>query len=133
MREGYTLLEVLICVLLIAILSGIGGYYYEQHVIKTRRADGELALLKLSTALENYYLMHNTYKGATFADLNFPMRSPQGFYLMTFDLLDDGQSYAAKAVPLRDQAKQDKACGILILYTDGRRSYEGNDLHAVCW
>ena len=132
-EKAYTLIELLITFVIIAILSGMSFHLYTQHIVKTRRADGELALVKLSSALENYYLEHNTYQGATLTNMQFDEKSSQGFYQMHFDLLQDGQLYAAKATPVNAQARQDQACGTLILYTDGRRSYEGNDPKAVCW
>ena len=133
MVKGYTLLELLITLAIIAILASISYLGYQSHIISTRRADAQLALLKLSTSLENYYLQHNTYQGATLANMEFSEKSPQGFYQMTFVLEQQGQSYVAKAIPLGAQAKEDKACGTLTLTTDGRRSYEGNDPKASCW
>ena|SRR3989338_11338767 len=132
-QKGYTLLELLIVLTIVAILSGLSYQFYAWHVVTTRRADAQLALLKLSSALENYYLQHNTYTGATLEKINFPAKSPQGFYQMSFDFTQAGQSYVAKATPLGDQAKQDKACGILTLGTDGRRSYQGSDPKVICW
>lgn len=131
--KAYTLLELLITIAIVAILSVVSYQLYVWHIVSTRRADAQLALLKLSSALENYYLQHNTYEGATLAKINFPEKSPQGFYRMSFELDQNNQSYAAKATPLGDQAKRDKACGTLILMTDGRRSYQGEDQKAVCW
>jgi type IV pilus assembly protein PilE len=130
---GYTLLELLVVFVIIAILSALAAQIYVDHLIAIRRADAQLALLKLSTALEDYYLQHNTYEGASVRNIGIASRSPQGFYQLSFILENNGQSYRAKAQPLGAQAKQDKACGTLVLFTDGRRSYEGADPRAVCW
>jgi Tfp pilus assembly protein PilE len=65
--------------------------------------------------------------------MHFQDKSSQGFYQLTFTLQDEGQNYAAKAIPVRAQALQDKACGTLVLMTDGRRTYEGEDAKAECW
>lgn len=132
-EKGYTLLELLVVLVIAGILSALTYQFYISHIVATRRADAQLALLKLSTALENYYLQHNTYQGATLQNIGSAAKSSQGFYQLTFELKQNGQSYVAKAEPLGAQARQDKACGVLILFTDGRRSYEGADSRAVCW
>ncbi len=131
--KGYTLMELLIVMTILVILAGFSYKAYQWHQVSVRRADGQLALLKLSSALENYYLQHNTYKGASLETMHFQDKSSQGFYQLTFTLQDEGQNYAAKAIPVGAQALQDKACGTLVLMTDGRRTYEGEDAKAECW
>ena len=132
-KNGYTLLEMLIVCALITIFAGLSYQFYIWHMVSVRRADAQLTLLKLSSALENYYLQHNTYSGATLKNIGIADKSSQAYYQMSFMLTDEGQSYEAKATPLRSQAEQDKACGSLTLTTDGKRSYQGNDPRAACW
>lgn len=132
-EQAYTLLELLIVLVIAAILSALTYQFYRGHIVAVRRTDAQLTLLKLSAALENYYLQHNTYEGATLTNVGIREKSTQGFYRLSFELKQNGQSYVAKAIPLGVQAIQDKACGTLLLMTDGRRSYEGADPQAVCW
>lgn len=132
-QQAYTLLELLIVLVIAAILSALTYQFYRGHIVSVRRADAQLTLLKLSAALENYYLQHNTYQGATLTNIGIAEKSTQGFYRLSFELKQNGQSYVAKAAPLGAQAIEDKACGTLLLMTDGRRSYEGTDAKAVCW
>lgn len=132
-HKAFTLIELLICLAIVAVLVGISYPLYRSHLATVRRADAQLSLLKLSGALENYYLDHHTYRGATFSTLHFPEYSPQGFYRMNIVLEQDAQSYQVQAIPQGDQAKLDKACGIIVLATDGRRTYVGTDPKAVCW
>ncbi|MCD6046559.1 MAG: pilE 1 [Gammaproteobacteria bacterium] len=133
MTKAYTLIELLITLAIAAILAGFSYKLYEWHLVSVRRADGQLALVKLSAAMENYYLQHNSYRGAAFSNIDYPDHSPQGFYHLSFALEQDGQMYTLKATPVGDQAKKDQACGALLLTTDGRRSYEGDDSKASCW
>lgn len=133
MKKAYTLIELLITLAIAAIIAGVSYQVYVSHMISVRRADAQLALVKMSAAMEDYYLKHNTYRGATFQNINYPDHSPQGFYQLSFVLEQDDQMYTIRAKPLGIQAKQDKACGTLLITTDGRRSYEGGESDADCW
>lgn len=127
-------METIIASTIAIVIAGLSYYLYMDHLVSTRRADAQLGLVKLSGLLENYYLQHKTYKGATLQNIGMTIdTSPQGYYRMGFELHDDGQAYDALAIPLGAQAEDDKACGTLVLATDGRRSYRGEDKSAVCW
>ncbi len=132
-ERAFSLMEVVIVMVLIAIVATISIPAYQRHVVTTHRADGQLALLKLSSALENYYLSHHTYHGADFSVLEQAPVSPEGFYRLAIVLKNDGQSYEIQAIPVGQQAAADKACGTLQLSTDGRRTFLGTDANAVCW
>lgn len=132
-EHAFSLTEIIIVIIVIAILALIAIPTYQHHLIKTHRADGQLALLKLSSLLENYYLREHTYNGATLTRLGQPLKSPEGYYQLNIVLENDGQRYQAQAIPLGAQAANDKACGTLQLSTDGGRTYLGNDPDASCW
>ncbi len=132
-ERAFSLTEIIIVLVIIAILALVGIPTYQYHVVKTHRSDGQLALLKLSSLLENYYLREHTYNGATLARLGQAFNSPEGYYHLNIVLENDGQRYQVQAIPLGTQAAHDKACGTLQLSTDGRRTYLGTDPDANCW
>lgn len=131
--KAFTLLELVITIAIIGIVAAIGIPLYKQHMAVTHRADGQIALLKLATAMENYYLKQHTYNGANFHNLEQADTSPEGYYTLAIALENDGQSYQLKAIPVGQQAKLDTQCGTLQLSTDGRRSFIGHDPKAQCW
>lgn len=133
MAKAFTLLELLITIAIIGILAVIGMPIYNQHIAVTHRADGQIALLKLATAMENYYLKQHTYNGANFNNLEQMDVSPEGYYTLAIVLENEGQTYQLKAIPIGQQAKLDAKCGTLQLSTDGRRSFIGHDPKAQCW
>lgn len=133
MAKAFTLIELTITIAIIGILALIGIPMYQQHIAVTHRADGQIALLKLATAMENYYLKQKTYNGATFQNLELADGSPEGYYTLAIVLENDGQNYQLQAIPLGQQAKIDAKCGTLQLSTDGRRSFIGHDAKAQCW
>lgn len=131
--RGYSLLEMLITLAIVAILSGVSYVWYSGHLASTRRANAELVLLKLQSGLENYYLEHKTYEGASLQNIKIDDNLIQGYYRLNIKLDQNGQSYEAQAIPIGQQAIADQDCGTLILATDGRRSYAGKDSEATCW
>jgi len=59
--SGFTLIELMVVVAVIAILVGVAYPSYQDHVRKAKRAEGKTALLKAAQVLERYYSDNNTY------------------------------------------------------------------------
>ncbi len=57
--SGFSLIELLIALALVAILSAIAYPAYHHHVIKTRRAGAKVELMDLAARLEQYRLIHH--------------------------------------------------------------------------
>lgn len=66
-ESGFTLIELMIVVAIIAILAAIAVPNYMSHIAKSRRADAQGALLSFANAMERYYTTNGTYQGATAA------------------------------------------------------------------
>ncbi len=60
-HNGFTLVELLIVVAIVAILASIAIPSYQSHMQKTRRAEGQAALLEALNTQERYYTLNNTY------------------------------------------------------------------------
>jgi type IV pilus assembly protein PilE len=59
--SGFTLIELMIVVVVIAILVAVAYPSYQDHVRKAKRAEGKAALLKGAQLLERWYSDKNTY------------------------------------------------------------------------
>lgn len=59
--SGFTLIELMVVVAVIAILAAIAYPSMQDHVRKAKRAEGKTALLKAAQLLERYYSDNNTY------------------------------------------------------------------------
>ncbi|MCP4995976.1 MAG: type IV pilin protein [Gammaproteobacteria bacterium] len=79
--RGFTLIELMIVVAVIGILSAIAYPSYMDSVRKSRRTDGQSALLDAAQKMEVFYARNATYT-TTEADLNPPLSgvSPEGYY-----------------------------------------------------
>ncbi|HWT72685.1 MAG TPA: type IV pilin protein [Oxalicibacterium sp.] len=60
-QHGFTLIEAMIVLLIAVILAAIAYPSYREAVIKTRRAEGKAALMKLMQQQERYYAVHGSY------------------------------------------------------------------------
>ncbi|MGC8519602.1 MAG: type IV pilin protein [Steroidobacteraceae bacterium] len=58
---GFTLIELMITLLVIAILSAVAYPIYEHQVIESRRTEARSALLELAAREERYYATQNAY------------------------------------------------------------------------
>lgn len=63
-QRGFTLIELMIVVAIIAILAGIAYPGYQDVIRKTRRADAKKDLVGLANALERYHTENDTYIGS---------------------------------------------------------------------
>jgi len=137
--SGFTLLEVLFVIAIVAILATIAIPAYQSFVIEGRRADGQTALENLANRMERYYQDNNTYAGATIAtgnasDVLSSATSLQGFYTLSITA-QDATSYTIKAARAGPQV-DDTFCGDLTLTSASIRGMVNNDADATvarCW
>ena len=67
-QHGFTLIEVMITVAIVAILGSIAYPSYQAHIRKTKEAEAKAALVSFATAMSQFYLDDLTYIGAGSSD-----------------------------------------------------------------
>lgn len=75
-RSGFSLIELLIAVSIIATLSIIGIQQYGLYLARSRRPEAELALAALWDAQKHFYADHGEY-ASSWSQLNFTMNQGQ--------------------------------------------------------
>lgn len=60
--KGFTLVEVMVVLVILAILGALAYPTYAGYVRKSRRIEGQVALVETMQQEERYYTQHNAYK-----------------------------------------------------------------------
>jgi type IV pilus assembly protein PilE len=122
---GFTLIELMIAVAILAVVMGIAIPSYTQWVIQSGRADGKAELFRVAQVLERCYTRYSTYTanecaigdGAT-------TESEKGKYQITVD--STAATFTLTAAPQGGQTKDTK-CSSLTLTHTGQRGIDGGD------
>ena len=133
--RGFTMLELMIVVAIIALLSAIALPIYTKYGYRARRPDGQNLLLSIANAEERYYATNNKYGLVT--DIGYstdPTPSEKDYYTATVVVAGTSSAtFAAAATPVAggDQAKDD--CKALSITNAGVKSSTGTTTNGTCW
>jgi type IV pilus assembly protein PilE len=132
--SGFTLIELMVTVAIIAIIASIALPSYQNSVRKSRRNDAMGALAGFANAMQRHYTTNNnSYLQAavgpadTGAPTVFPTQAPldgaSKYYNLTINTAAaDGQSYTLRATPINPGAQAGD--GIIELDSTGARRWD---------
>lgn len=119
-RLGFTLIELMVVVLVVAILAAIGIPSYRNHVIKTNRAAAESFMLQIANKQEQYLLDARTYTGTLGTgglNLSVPNNVSVNYTINLGNVTST--SFSITAIPTAVQA--DTRCGTIALDQSGSK------------
>jgi type IV pilus assembly protein PilE len=125
---GFTLLELLVVMTVVAILASVAIPSYQQSVLRGRRADARVAMNALATRLERCFTQFGAYD-ADECVIASPAPSPEGFYQVSVER--EPAAYTVTAEPQGSQA-DDVACGTFSVTSTGARAVTG-EAPDRCW
>jgi type IV pilus assembly protein PilE len=126
-QSGFTLMELVMTVAIIAVLAAIALPLYTRYVIRSGRTDARAALTEVAARQERYRYGNPGY-ATTLAQLGLGATTENGRY--TISLADGGATYTVSATPIGSQATND-ACGILTITNLGVKGSANSD--PECW
>lgn len=147
--SGFTLMEIMLVVGLIAIVASVAYPAYSGYLVKARRAQAQADLMQLAAALERHKLATYSYKKAAGtqgspADTGSPWVGPSyspadgqesdKAYSLTISSVGSGRSFTLQATPVGAQVGDGK----LLYYHSGLKEWDSNNDGTIatsekCW
>lgn len=125
-EKGFTLIELMVTIAILAILVTIAYPSYLDQVVKTRRSTGAACLMEQAQFMERYYSTNMGYAGAVLPDTGCEA-DLDGHYVIAFSAAPDATSYTLAATPQGTQASRDTRCGTMSVNERGTKTVSGSD------
>ncbi len=131
--RGFTLIELMVVVVIVAILVGIAYPAYVDQMRKTRRSEGKALLMEIMSAEERHYTENGSYT-TDFTKLGYStatsVTSDGGWYKVTAGQCgSDALTLCVKLSAAPQGAQASDSCGTLTLDSRGNKSPST----AGCW
>lgn len=130
-KKGFTLIELMIVVAIIAILVAIALPAYNSYILRSRRADAYTGIEQSRNLLESCYTQYSSFNNSACSSL--PTTSPQGYYTLTSTVT--ATTYEIDATATGSQLK-DTTCQVFKLTnTNIQTAFDGSgtDTSTPCW
>ncbi len=130
---GFTLIEVMIVVAIVAILASIALPSYQNYVIRSNRAAAIAFVTDVASRQQLYRVDARTF--ATSLD-ELRMSAPaeiSAHYVISFNGTPTATAFTVQAVPQGRQATGDTKCGTLGLNQAGIKTKTGSGSVDDCW
>lgn len=135
--RGFSLIEIMIAVVIVAVLAAIAWPMYQRHVVRTNRTAASACVQQAAQFMERFYTLNMRYdtdrSGTAVALPALECTAPlQGRYAISI-AASGTNTYTLQAVPEGVQASRDAGCGTLTLDQSGQRQVSGSDGVSACW
>ncbi len=142
-QRGFTLIELMIAMVVIAILAAVGYPSYLDYVARGKRAEGKGALLRAAQQMERFYSVNNCYPSntancgsagtsaaaLTAASINAFSGDSAASSAYNLTVTTNAQDFTVTATPIFTDTK----CGNLTLTNTGAKGKTGTESMQNCW
>lgn len=126
-QRGFSIIEVIIVLLIIALLTVVLMPAYNSYITKSRRSDGIKSLMAMQIAQEKYRLKNTDYASSP-AAMSFSTDSIDGYYTMAVTA-NTASSYTITATAGSEQAADTGCTTLTITYANNTATNTPTD----CW
>jgi type IV pilus assembly protein PilE len=127
-QAGFTLIEAMVVVVLLAVAASLALPSYSNYVIRTHRTEAIETLMATAACQERLYIRNNAYDADSCEG-----NSPNGYYAITVTTANSDQNFVAAAAPQGGQVED--SCGTLSITDIGvkQAAGEGGNFAQLCW
>lgn len=115
-ESGFTLIELMITVAVVAILATIAYASYQSFIVKSRRSAAQACLMQTAQLMERHYTTALSYVAAP-APAGACITELTGFYAFSFVAAPTATRFQVQAVPTASQP--DAKCGTMTVSQAG--------------
>ena len=129
---GFTLIELMIVVAVVAILAAIAVPSYQEQVRKSRRGLAKADMVEYAQMAERYFTVNNTYVGFTLPTTQSPREAgATARYTLSPSPFTDPTTFTITATAVGSQASD--RCGNLSISNTGAKTKSGSADLSECW
>lgn len=136
-RRGFTLIELMVVVAIVAVLASIALPSYRRYVVDARRKAAAACAMEGAQFMERFYTTNLRYDLTTAGVAVALPASTCRNDLATFYTISltgvAARAYTVQAVPQGAQATSDTKCGTMSVNQTGVKAVSGTDTVAHCW
>ncbi|NMZ74989.1 type IV pilin protein [Pseudomonas nitroreducens] len=142
-QRGFTLIEMMITVAIIAILAMIAYPSYQQYILRGNRTEAQSLLNDAAARQERYFAQNNAYtddlsklnmRNSSGTGTTASVQSDTGLYTLTLSTTASGSGgYLLTATPRRAPQTSDSQCTTLTLNALGTKGSSGSAAATECW
>ena len=132
--RGFSLIELMIAVAIVAILVSIAYPAYDDSVRKSRRGQAKADMVELAQRAERWHSINNTYVGFWASVPASQKVSPSTGGTAAYNLTEEeaANTFTITATPQGGQTK-DTRCGTLTVNQAGTKTKSGTGSLSDCW